>query len=65
MVFPVEKRKSEVYYWILQNRISLSTKFQLKFTILIFWARFTQKVYFCSKTEKTNMTIEFWIIELF
>ena len=41
-------------------RFSLGTKFQLKLTIVIFWTKFTQKEYFCRKTEKVNNTIEFW-----
>ena len=39
-------------------------KFQLKLIILIFWTKFTQKVYFPSKTEKVNTAIELWIFEL-
>ena len=39
----VKNRKSEPYYLILHIQISLSTKFQLKLTILIFLTKFVQK----------------------
>ena len=42
----------------------MGTKFQLKLAILIFWNKFAQKGCFCSKTEKVNITIEFYIFEL-
>ena len=42
----------------------LDTKFQLKQIILIIWIKFAQKVYFQSKTEKVNTSIEFCIFEL-
>ena len=35
-----------------------------KTTILIFWTKFAQKVYFWSKTGEMNITIEFSIFEL-
>ena len=38
--------------------LTLSTDFQLKLTILIFWTKFFQKDYFQSKAEKVNSTIE-------
>ena len=41
-----------------------TTKFHLNPKILIFWIKFTQKVYFQSKTEKVNSSIEFCIFEL-
>ena len=44
--------------------MNLGTKFQLKLTIFIFWAKFTQKRYFWSKREKVNTTIEFCKFEL-
>ena len=37
------KQKSEHHHWILDVRISLRTKFQLKLEILIFWTKFAQK----------------------
>ena len=43
---------------------SLSTKFQLKLTTLIFWTKFDQKRYFRLKTEKVNHVIEFCIFKL-
>ena len=57
-------KKSEHYHWILQFRISLNTTFQLKLTILMLWAEFSQKGYFRSKTEKVNTTKEFCIFKL-
>ena len=45
-------------------RISLSTQFHLKQTILIFWTKFAQKDYFCMKTEKVKTAIDFCIFEL-
>ena len=59
-VFPVKNSKSESHHWILYIWISLDMKFQLKLTILIFWTKFTQKVYFQSKKEKVNITIDFY-----
>ena len=63
-MFPFSNRKSEHHRGILHIQISLGTKFQLKLTILIFWAKFAQKEYLQWKTEKVNITIEFWIFEL-
>ena len=42
-VFLVECGKSEHYHWVLNIRISLGTKFQLKLTVLNFRAEFAQK----------------------
>ena len=36
-----------------------------KKTILIFWTKFDQKIYFLSKTRETNIAIEFNIFKLF
>ena len=63
-VLPVKNRTSEHQHWILHIWIRLSTKFQLKLTILIFWTNLTQERYFRSKTEKVNMIFEFCIFEL-
>ena len=41
----------------LNVQIILSTKFQLKLKILIFWTKFNQREYFRSKTEKVNITL--------
>ena len=41
----------------------VGTKFQ-QLIILIFWTKFSQKGYFQSKTNKMNITIEFYIFEL-
>ena len=60
-----ETQKNEHHYWILHIRISLSTNFQLKLTIAIFWTKFAKKgSYFQSKTDKIDTTIEFCIFEL-
>ena len=53
-VFSVENGKSEHRHWILQNQISIGTKFQLILTILFFWTKFTRKGYFWSKMWKVN-----------
>ena len=36
-------RKSKHHHWILDIRISLGTKFQLKLAVLNFWTKFAQK----------------------
>ena len=45
-------------------KMILGNKFQLKLTILTFWAVIAQKGFFQSKTKKVNTTIEFCILEL-
>ena len=63
-MLPVENRKNEYHHWILHNRISLSTNFQLKLTIVLFWTTFAQKgICFQSKADKIDTTIEFRIFE--
>ena len=49
---------------MLHIRISLSTKFQPKLTILIFWTKFAQKGYFQPKTDQINHTIKLCVFEL-
>ena len=49
--FPVENRKSKYHHGILPIWISLGTKFQLKWIILSFWTKFTQKRFLQSKIE--------------
>ena len=44
--------------------ISLSTKFYLKQTVLIFWTKFAQKGYFWSETGPMNIINQFSIFEL-
>ena len=56
-----KQKKNEHHYGILRIRISLSTDFQLKLTIAIFWTKFA---YFQSKTVKIDTTIECCIFEL-
>ena len=60
-VFPLKNKKSEQYHWILHIRISLATKFRLQLIILTFWAKFAQKGYFQSKTERMNIH---WILHV-
>ena len=60
----VQNRKSEHHYSILDIRINLGTKFQLKLTVLICWTKFAPKGCFRSKIENVNTTIEFCIFEL-
>ena len=45
-------------------RFRLRTKFQLKFTVLNFSTKLVKKGSFQSKTEKVNITIEFYILKL-
>ena len=52
------------HHLILQTRISLGTKFQLKLKIVIFWTTFAHEGYFRSKTEKMNILIDFCIFKL-
>ena len=60
-----ENIKIEHHYWVLHIRISLSTNFQLKFTIAIFRTKFSKNgSYFQSKTNKIDKSIEFWIFQL-
>ena len=63
-MFLIENEKSEHHLWILHIRISWGIKFQPKLIILTFWTKFAQKRHFWSKTEKGNITIEFYIFEL-
>ena len=50
---------------ILHIKISLSTNFQLKLTIAIFWTKFAKKgSYFQSQTDNVDTTIEIYIFEL-
>ena len=58
------KQKSDHHQWTLHIWISLSTKFQVKLTVLISWTRFALKDYFLSKTEEMNITIDFCLFEL-
>ena len=48
-----ENRKSGHHHWILHIWISLSAKFQLKLTILIFRTKITQKRVFPLKNRKS------------
>ena len=56
-LIPIENRKFENNHRVLHIQISLGTKFQLKLEILIFWSKFAQKGYFCSKTTKVRICI--------
>ena len=61
----MKTQKDEHHYWIRHVRISLSTNFQLKLTIAIFWTKFAkQGSYFQSKTDKIDTIIKFCIFEL-
>ena len=60
----VENEKSEQHHWILNIRIRLATKFQLKLTILTFWTKFANKGNLQSNTEKVDSKIELCIFEL-
>ena len=65
-VFPNSKKEKEKenHHQILHIQITLDSKFQLQQTILIFGANFQKRKNFSSKTEKMNITIEFFIFEL-
>ena len=55
------------HHQILHIRISLSCKFQLQQTILIFWNKFTRKMNPSvqkKKKKKMDITIESFILEL-
>ena len=54
-VFPVKNGKSHHHHWFLHKQIRLGAEFQLKLTIFIFWAKFTQK---------RSINIEFCMFEL-
>ena len=61
----VQKKLNEHHYWILNIWIRLSTTFQLRLTIVIFWTKFAKNgSYFQSKTDKIDTTIEFCIFRL-
>ena len=60
----VKNWKNEHHHWILPIKIILSTKFQLKLKILIFWTKFAQKQQVQLKRAKLNITSEFCIFEL-
>ena len=62
--FPVKNRNSEQNYWIVHTWVSLGMKFQITQPILIFWAKFTLKGYFKLKTEKVDITVELFKVEL-
>ena len=63
-VFSVKIIKSEHHHLIQHIRISLGNKFHRKQTTLSLWIKFAQEGYFPSKTGKTNVAIEFRILEL-
>ena len=44
--------------------LDLGFKIQLQKTILIVWNKFYKKGYLLSKTDKMNITIEFFVFEL-
>ena len=59
-------KKNENHHQILHIRINLGSKFQLRQTILIYGTNFSKKWGFKEKpkTEKMNIVIEFYILEL-
>ena len=48
-----KRKKPENYDWVVHIQISLSTKFQLKLTILIFWYLPKKDIYSLKKTKLT------------
>ena len=59
-----KKKEKKNHYRVLNTQIILCTEFQLKLTILTFWAKFAQEGYFLPKTEKVNITTEWCVFEL-
>ena len=58
MVFPNYNIKNEYHHQIPHIRINIGSKLYLKKTILIFWLKFSQKVYIRSKIENVNINTE-------
>ena len=52
--------RSKMEKGIFHNRISLSTKFQLKLTILIFWTKFALNGYLLSQPKKSLSNSADW-----
>ena len=63
-VFPFENKRSEERHWILHIWVNLGIKFHLKLTILIFWTKLVQNMYFRSKIKNVKSVIEFCIFKL-
>ena len=42
--------------------MGLTTKFQLKLTIFIFWTKFSQKWYFLTKAKKSHFSVCPWLL---
>ena len=63
-MFPVQIMTNEHHYQIQHIRITLSTKFHYKQTVLIFWTRCGQKGHFQSKEWQKGVTTEFSIFRL-
>ena len=61
LIFGVN-RKSGQRQWTLHIRISVSTKFQLKLAILIFWTKFAQKC--VSGPKQKKWTHQHWILHI-
>ena len=62
-VFPNKTKKN--YHQILYIQINLDSKYQLQHSILMFGANFQKKYTSGQKQKKMNITIEFFIFELF
>ena len=58
-----KRKKNENHHRILHIQIILDFKFQLQQTILIFWNKFLKKRILSWKTEKINITVEFFIFK--
>ena len=56
-----QKLKKWTSPWIQHIRISVSTQFQFRPTILIFWIKISQKEFFQSRADKMNTNMEFSI----
>ena len=60
--FQSKAKKNKHYDWVLDIRISLGTKFQVKLIILTFWTKFAPKGYFQLKTKKSEQ--HHWILHI-
>ena len=61
-ILPIENKRNEHHYWVLYIGVNLSTKFQLKLGILIFWTKFVPESVFTIRNGKSKY--HHWILHL-
>ena len=63
--FRSKSEKNEHHYWVLHVEISLSSNFQLKVTVSLFWTKFahTKGSYFQSEID-TTIEQHHWILHI-